>query len=293
MNWLIRLSGTVLMVALILPSWGQDAKKDDKPAADKKADKKADADNKDAKKADAKKKDAKKSKTKSKSEDAQAKEKISFGQMVYGKLKQIDANSNRDFTVAVMVPDAKKIYDANIWAAQNITLYQQQQMFNIGRMDPRNPVAKAQALANFQMTLTQRQMEMAQKDLLSPKDYELRAVENIKIRTATPPTEYDEKGNMKRWSMKELENLKKGSKLPGYPAEFDALRPGQLVAIYLAKKELPSATKDTKTKGIKIDQPKGIKINTNKTDDDTPMEMKRPEVVMIVVVQDVAPGQRE
>jgi len=30
---------------------------------------------------------------------------------------------------------------------------------------------------------------------------------------------------MKRWNVKELKNLKKGSKLPGYPAEYDALRP--------------------------------------------------------------------
>ena len=64
-----------------------------------------------------------------------------------------------------------------------------------------------------------------------------------------------------------------GSKLPGYPAEFESLKPGQFVEIYMAKTKTPIRTKG---KGIKLD------------DDDDPR--MRPEVVMIVILQE-APKQ--
>jgi hypothetical protein len=278
----------VLVLALILPSFGQDAKKDAKAdggkkpvaAKDKKADKKSKA----------------KTKTKTK-EEVPPEEKVQYGQVVTGQLKQIDANSQRDFTVTLMLPDQQKIYNVNVWATQNIFAYQQQQLvsqaqqqLSIARQTTIQGRAQAtaqyqQSLAQYTVTLAQRQMQLAQKmdtEIYSPKDYELRAAENIKVRTAMPPTEYDDKGNMKRWTVKELKNLKKGSKLPGYPAEYDALRPNQTVAVYLAKSVLPQA-KNTK---------KGIKIEGIKLDDEKDATDKRPEVVMIVVVQDPPPAQR-
>jgi hypothetical protein len=78
---------------------------------------------------------------------------------------------------------------------------------------------------------------------------------------------------MKRWTSKELLALKKGSKLPGYPAEYDILKPGQLVAVYLAK-ALPAPK--GKAKGLKVDDPVDVPGN-------------RPEVLMIVVMQDSLP----
>jgi len=280
----------VLVLALILPSFGQDAKKDAKADGDKKpaADK-----TKDKKTAD------KKSKTKPKTEEVNPEDKVAYGQVVTGKLKQIDANSQRDFTVTLMLPDPKKIYGVEMWMQQNIVLYQAQQANSLAQQQlsiarATSIQARQQALVQynnsftqFNVTLAQRQMQLAQKmetEILSPKDYELRAAEKIKVRTGSPPTEYDDKGNMKRWSVKDLKNLKKGSKLPGYPAEYDALRPNQTVAVYLAKPALPEA-KSTK-KGIKLVE--GIKINNDEKGADT----YRPEVVMIVVVMDALPEQR-
>jgi hypothetical protein len=290
-----RIFGMLVMaLALILPSYGQDVQigGGKKPATNADKDKKAD------KKTDKKKTDKKKTKAKAKpKEEVNPEDKVAYGQVVTGTLKQIDANSQRDFTVTLMLPDAKKIFDVNVWATQNIALYQQQQLasqaqqqLSIARQTTLQGRAQAtlqlqQSVAQYTVTLTQRQLQLAQKmetEIYSPKDYDLRAAEKIKVRTAVPPTEYDDKGNMKRWTVKELKNLKKGSKLPGYPAEYDALRPNQTVAVYLAKQVLPQA-KNTK---------KGIKLEGIKLDEEKEPGSDRPEVVMIIVVQDALPGQR-
>jgi hypothetical protein len=289
MNFMRTLGLLILGLALILPSWGQDAKTDKKPAADAKT-------AKDKKAAD-KKKDKSKTKSKTKKkEEVNPEDKVAYGQVVTGKLAQIDANSQRDFTVAVMLPDPKKIYDLNVWMQQNIVVWQAQQVASLARQQlsiaQQTTVANRQnalvqynqSLAQYNVTLAQRQVDLAQREtqIYSPKDIELRAAEKIKVRTAVPPTEYDDKGNMKRWSLKELKTLKKGSKLPGYPAEFDALRPGQMLAVYLAKPVLPETKKGKK--GVKIE---GIKLDPE--NEGVPV---RPEVVMIIVVQDALPEQR-
>jgi hypothetical protein len=273
----------VLALALIIPSFAQDGKKDanadKKPATTKTKDKKTD------------KKTDKKAKTKPKKEEVNPEDKVAYGQVVMGTLKQIDANSQRDFTVTLMLPDPKKIFDVDVWYQQNIVAYQAQTLASLAQQQvevarrQRTPLQYAQSLASYNTTLAQRTVQLEQKmatEIYSPKDYELRAAEKIKVRTAVPPTEYDDKGNMKRWSVKELKNLKKGSKLPGYPAEYDALRPNQTVAVYLAKPTVPEA-KTTK---------KGIKIQGIKLDDEKEPGSDRPLVVMIIVVQDALPGQR-
>ncbi len=285
----------VLVLALIVPSFGQDAKKDAKTDPEKKPATKAE-------KKPATKKSAKKSKAK-KVEEVNPEDKVSYGQVVMGKLKQIDANSQREFTVTLQLPDPKKIYQVDMWTQQNIVLYQvqqanslAQQQFNIARQT--NIFNRNQALVNynnslaqFNVTLAQRTMQLEQKmanEIYSPKDFELRAAEKIKVRTNSPPAEYDDKGNMKRWTVKELKKLKKGSKLPGYPAEYDALRPNQTVLVYLAKPALPEAKttkKGNKIQGIKIE---GIKAVESKDGEPPP----KPEVVMIVVVMDALPEQR-
>jgi hypothetical protein len=228
----------VLLLAFSVPSFSQDARTDAEPGSGRKA------------KANTTKKAADKSKSKMNADkEVDPEDKVEYGQVVTGKLKQLDANSQRDFTVTLMLPDPKKIYNVEVWMRQNIGAYQAQQTIGLARQQvdiarSGNVVSRQQALfqyqrslAQFNFTLAQRQMQLAQKmepEIYSPRDYELRAADNIKVRTGSPPTEYDDKGNLKRWSVKELKNLKKGSKLPGYPTAYDALRPNQLVAVYLA-----------------------------------------------------------
>lgn len=269
MHWLTRTLGILAVMVLILPTWAQDEKKkkagkDAKDGVEKKDEKKkksifADDDPKDKVKKD------KKSKSKDDSE------KLSYGQYLTGKMKTIDANSQKDFTIELQLPDPQKIYDFNVWDAQQQQSMAQQkiQIAQAGDLNTRQ-----QRIINYQSALAQYQVQSVQRQqgLTSPKDVELRASPDIKIRTGFPPTEYDDKGKLKRWNLKELKALKKGSKLPGYPAEYDVLKPGQIVGVYLAKP--PPATKK---KGLKIEDPVEAAVG------------KRPEVVMIVVVQDPLP----
>src|SRR5581483_5843603 len=101
--------------------------------------------------------------------------------------------------------------------------------------------------------------------IYSFQDLEVRAADNIKVRSLAPPVEYDDRGNLKKYTQKDLIALKGNSKLPGYHAEFEILRPGQVVDIYLARPQ--PATKKKKL-----------------VDDEDPNMLQRPEVVLIVVV---------
>jgi hypothetical protein len=122
-------------------------------------------------------------------------------------------------------------------------------------------------MANYQQGMAQR---MAQGGVTSPKNVDVRATDACKVRMMHPPVQYDDAGNLKQWTKKELEKLKDKSKLPGYPAEFDMLKTGQYVQIYLAKP--PAPVKTTPNKKKKDEDPP-----------DAPTADMRPEVVMIVI----------
>lgn len=256
MYWFSRCFGVLAITLLVLPSWGQDEKKDKDKDKDEKKVKKSVFAEKD-KKAFAKDKE----------------EKLSYGQVLTGRIKTIDANSQKDFTIELQLPDPMKIYDFQFWNVQQKQSLAQHQ---VGIAQAGDVVTRNQRVAAYQAALAQYNVAAAQRqnNLTSAKDFDVRAGNDIKVRSSYPPQEYDDKGNMKRWTAKELLALKKGSKLPGYPAEYDILKPGQLVAVYLAK-AIPAAGKG-KAKGLKIEDPVDA-INT------------RPEVVMLVVMQDAAP----
>jgi len=258
MYWFSRAFGVLVVLALLVPSWAQDAK--DKPAKDKK-----DVVTKDKKKTDPK--------VKAKDEH-EPEEKISYGGVLLGKLKQMDANSQKDFTLTVTVyvkePDLgqqQALINLNNQLRNQIA----QLMQYIANKDRNNAINTQNAIAQTRVQIAQTQAKLFKNKEIS-QDYELRAADNVKVRSDFPPTEYDDKGNLKRWTAKELKALKGNSKLPGYPAEYDALRPGQGIKVYLAK-ALPN-------KG-----PKGLK-----TED--PVETMRPEAVMIQIVQEAQAPQR-
>ncbi len=180
----------------------------------------------------------------------------------------MDANSQKDFsiTVSTVVPELDVGQQQQL-ANLNAQLVRQnaQMLQYLANKDRNNAINTQQAIAQTNIQIAQTKAKLFKPKELS-KDYDLRAAENIKVRSKFPPTEYDDKGNLKRWTAKELKALKGNSKLPGYPAEYDALRPGQLVQTYLAK-----VSKEKTPKGLKTEEP---------------MEGTRPEVVMIVIVQE-------
>lgn len=71
---------------------------------------------------------------------------------------------------------------------------------------------------------------------------ELQASDDVMVRQAVPPIDYDDKGNIKRYSAKELKDLKGPGNNWGYTADFDALKQGQIVEVFLFRKVPPPGT---------------------------------------------------
>jgi len=61
--------------------------------------------------------------------------------------------------------------------------------------------------------------------------------DDVKVRTQNPPIEYDDKGKKKRYSAKELKELKGKGNLPGYTASFGDLKANQIVQVTLHKRK--------------------------------------------------------
>jgi hypothetical protein len=251
MQGLLRGTGLFLILLLAAPVPAADEKKDADPKPKAKV------------KKDAKKK--KPAKKKKKEEDAQAKaEKVVYGATVVGVLTQVSASSQKDFSLEI----TRRYVITDPTATANLLALQQQQR---AALFIRDPAQRQQALVQVavQMAAAQRGLYRVQQ---TKTTVELHAADDMKVRTSFPPLDYDEKGNPKKYTLRELKALKGPGKLPGYPAEFDNLRANQVVRVYLPK-ALPAPRKKGKKKG-----------DPDAADDD--LAKGRPEVVMVLVLHD-------
>ena len=73
------------------------------------------------------------------------------------------------------------------------------------------------------------------------QDVKVMTIDDVKVRTKNPPVAYDDKGNKKRYTPKELKELRGDSKLPGYTAEFNDLKQNQWVKVSLVRKKSDKA----------------------------------------------------
>jgi hypothetical protein len=175
-----------------------------------------------------------------------------------GSLTQLDTTS-KWFTVQV----TQKIQVPNLDAQRNLASLQQQK-FDALRIA--NPIDRAQKLQSINVEIAKNvQNQFSYQD--KHYTFELQAADTMKVRLRNPPVAFDDKGKPKKYTSKELAELKgPDKKLPGYTGDFDNLRTGQKVGVYLAKKKYAG-------KAAKSD------------DKDAPSD-KRLSVVMIVILQD-------
>jgi hypothetical protein len=89
-------------------------------------------------------------------------------------------------------------------------------------------------IRNLQVSILKHQANMYQLKTES-HNVDIAAGDDIQVRTKEPPPQFDDKGNPKRYTAKELKELKGDSKLPGYTADFDSLKPEQIIVVKLAK----------------------------------------------------------
>jgi len=119
------------------------------------------------------------------------------------------------------------------------------------------------------------------------QDVELQAIDDVVVRTRHPRDAFDEKGKPKKFTKKELAELKgPDPKLPGYKAEFGDLSADQYVQVYMVKKKSTGpAPKIVIPKG----KAKGKDIDVDAIKD--LLDEKTPQISMIVIVADPPPGK--
>jgi hypothetical protein len=113
----------------------------------------------------------------------------------------------------------------------------------------RNPAQQQQQLA--QLLRDAEGLLASQKDLFHVKemhkDVELSLSEQVKVRAAVPPHAFDDKGNIKRYTAKDLKEMRGTDRLPGFAAELSDIQPGQTVLVKLAvRKKAPARKRSTK-----------------------------------------------
>jgi hypothetical protein len=97
----------------------------------------------------------------------------------------------------------------------------------------------AQSVYNAQNSMAQAAAQIYQLDKIY-KEVEWTAADEFKVRTANPPPLFDEKGRPKRYTKKELQELRGNDKLPGFPAEFSDIKAGQIVQVTLLQNKTGS-----------------------------------------------------
>jgi hypothetical protein len=98
-----------------------------------------------------------------------------------------------------------------------------------------DPRQRIQAIQQAQVQMAQAKQNVYTYEQKS-QDLELQTTEDVKVRMAKPPEQFDEKGKVKKYTRKELQELKgPDPKLPGYQGEFSDLRQEQVVSVNLVK----------------------------------------------------------
>ena len=107
------------------------------------------------------------------------------------------------------------------------------------------------------------------------EDIELLLKDDVKIRQANPPEAFDDKGRPKKYTVKELKELKGDDlKTPGYPADFSDLINQSIVNVTLMQKPQKSARGGNS--GL-------VGVAGKKEDPELAREM-RPKIASIVIM---------
>lgn len=287
----------LLAFGLLMPVYGQNEKKDDKkvdPAAQKADDPKGKDDKTDPKgkddKKDPKGKDDKKDpKGKDNKKDPKTDvKKFSYAQYFSGK---ISAMSEKTGEMTVEVTQKMQVPVNN--AAQLLANYQ------------RDMVNWKNDLANRQVQIfqqknpfeKQRQIIELQKVQSNPPKYPqlyqtqdkktdviVRIGKEMKVRTAFPELQYDNKGNPIPLTPEKAKELQGPEGYPGFPTEFSALHTGQNVQVFVNLPKNSPASKDPKKKGPDISDI----IGGGAKNKDQPEEVNPnlPEAVAIMIISE-------
>jgi hypothetical protein len=181
-------------------------------------------------------------------------------------------NSDRMFTLKITAPEVRlkpgaKMPNLSNTHAQNVNS-QYRQMMNLQRQMGRSQYHRVSNMMQMQQMymrmqmyqqqamarLQQQELRMLQQEINAIQNMyqvvsvshnvDFQADANVKVRTKDLPDQFDEKGNVKKYTSQELAALKgKDKDLIGYESSVEALQPGQVVQVSLrSHKKSSSAT---------------------------------------------------
>lgn len=180
----------------------------------------------------------------------------------------ITLGDNKELTVKVTL----KYTEPNPGAIQNHQNYMRRAV-EISR-NP-NPIERNRQMAQLQIDIANNQRNMYTLKEVH-KDIALQPSENLVIRANHPPLAFDDKGNPRKYTDKELKEMRGEGNLPGYKADWDQLRTGQLVTVsYGRKKDAPAVQK-----GKDLDKDRELERKL--------LESDKPIAMMIVIVAEQA-----
>jgi hypothetical protein len=186
---------------------------------------------------------------------------IKAGQLV-GTVKNI-YESKKALRISVTVTTAKLNVNALNGIAQARQAYAQALA--------RRPADLAGA-QRAQMQLLQHQANLYTYEN-KKHEVELTTTDEVEVRMRKPKPEFDEKGNVKKFTKKELKELKGDPKKPGYKADFSDVQPDQVIRVQLVKKK---------------DAPRPPARKGKKDDDIDPLAENLPQVSWIMIEYDPA-----
>jgi hypothetical protein len=132
-------------------------------------------------------------------------------------------------------------------AAQQSYAQRQQQLLQRQQQILRNPDPRQRYQQMQQLVRDAQGLMAQQKDLFhvrqKQQDVELRVPDEVKVRTARLPQAFDDKGNPRRYTPKELQELRGTDNLPGYAAAPADLQVGQTVLVRVAVRRKGAAPK--------------------------------------------------
>lgn len=176
---------------------------------------------------------------------------------ITGKLAMV-GGSSKILTLAVEYqvyePSADPLAGVRAGDAQEKVI---RQMMEIQReqarvMQSRNPRERMRRMQELALDMQRLQRELTRlgvsnrqvfKTITKRDDYEIQTDDNTKIRFLQPPLIFDDKGNPKKYTSAELQQMR-DPRLPGYKGDFDQLKPGHIVKITLGKKPAPPGAND-------------------------------------------------
>jgi hypothetical protein len=201
-------------------------------------------------------------------------------QIAVGKVSDL-ASTDRTFTLQFPYQYLVAAGKAGGKGNSQVNSLLRQQKDILATRDPIKRMQRLEQLILKAKRLTAKGGRQPFKIKSSRKDFDLRAIEEVKVRVLKPPVEYDDKGNIKKHTAKELKELKgKDPKLPGYTADWDQLVDGQTVKVYLKpRKKKPATEKDKGAARDKDTEKKDKDKDADELEDDY-----RPLVKMVVIL---------